>query len=86
LVDSAGDALNEILESVEISTKSTVDISSATAEQTKYSSDIVSSLEHIAGIADETAKGAKQSKESASTLEYLSKNLNQAVEKFRLSK
>jgi len=86
LVDSAGDALNEILESVEISTKSTVDISRATSEQTKFSSDIVSSLDHIAGIADETAKGAKQSKESASTLEYLSKNLNQAVEKFRLSK
>jgi len=86
LVDSAGDALKEILESVEISTKSTVDISSATSEQTKFSADIVSSLDHIAGIADETAKGAKQSRESASTLEFVSKNLNQAVEKFRLSK
>ena len=45
----------------------------------------VVSLEHIAGIAKETAESAKQSKESASTLEYLSQNLNQAVEKFRLA-
>lgn len=85
LVDGAGEALKEIIESVEISTKSTLDISNATSEQTKFSSDIVASLEHIAGIAKETADSAKQSKETASTLEYLSQNLNQAVEKFRLA-
>lgn len=85
LVDGAGVALREILGSVEISTKSVVEISSATQEQTKFSKDIVSSLEHIAGIAKETAEGAKQSKESASQLEVLSKTLNLAVEKFRLA-
>lgn len=85
LVDGAGEALKEIIESVEISTKSTLDISDATSEQTRFSSDIVASLEHIAGIAKETAESAKQSKETASTLEYLSQNLNQAVEKFRLA-
>jgi len=84
-VDGAADALREIIQSVEISTKSMLDISSATEEQTKFSSDIVATLEHIAGIAKETAEGAKQSKESASALEYLSKNLNQAVQKFRLA-
>jgi methyl-accepting chemotaxis protein len=84
-VDGAGDALREIIQSVEISTKSMLDISGATEEQTKFSADIVATLEHIAGIAKETAESAKQSKESASALEYLSKNLNQAVQKFRLA-
>lgn len=85
LVDDAGDTFKDVIQSVDISTHSTIDISSATEEQTKISSDIVSSLERIAGIAKETAESAKQSKESASSLEYLSKNLNQAVEKFRLA-
>lgn len=85
LVDGAGGALKEIIESVEISTKSTLDISNATEEQTKFSTDIVNSLEHIAGIAKETADSAKQSKDTASNLEFLSKNLNQTVEKFRLA-
>jgi len=85
LVDNAGDTFEDVIQSVDISTHSTVDISNATEEQTKISSDIVASLERIAGIAKETADSAKQSKESASSLEYLSKNLNQAVEKFRLA-
>lgn len=85
LVDSAGEALREILGSVEISTTSSVEISKGTQEQTRFSEKIVSTLEHIAGIAKETAEGAKQSKESATQLEYLSKNLNQAVAKFRLA-
>ena len=84
-MDDAGDTFKDVIQSVDISTHSTIDISSATEEQTKISSDIVSSLERIAGIAKETAESAKQSKESASSLEYLSKNLNQAVEKFRLA-
>ncbi len=85
LVDGAAEALSEILDSVEISTNSTVDISKATEEQARSSQNIVESLDRIAGIAKETAKGAKESKKSASTLEYLSRQLNQAVEKFRLS-
>lgn len=85
LVDGAGEALREILGSVEISTTSSVEISKGTQEQTRFSEKIVSTLEHIAGIAKETAEGAEQSKESATQLEYLSKNLNQAVAKFRLA-
>ncbi|RMH65155.1 MAG: methyl-accepting chemotaxis protein [Calditrichaeota bacterium] len=85
LVDGAAEALKEILDSVEISTSSTVDISKATEEQAQSSQNIVQSLEHIAGIAKETADGAKKSKESALSLEKLSKQLNQAVQKFRLS-
>lgn len=84
-VDGAADALREIIQSVEISAKSILDISEAMGEQAKFSSDIVATLEHIAGIAKETAESAKQSKESASALEYLSTNLNQAVQKFRLA-
>ncbi|HGY55102.1 MAG TPA: methyl-accepting chemotaxis protein [Caldithrix abyssi] len=86
MVDSAGVTLREILGSIEISTKSAVEISNATQEQTKYSQEIVQSLEHIAGIARETADGAKQSKEFATKLEALSTKLNQAVSKFRLAK
>jgi len=85
LVDGAGEVLKEIIQSVEISTKSTLEISEATEDQAKFSVDIVTTLEHISGIATETAESAKKSKESASALEYLSKNLNQAVEKFRLA-
>ncbi len=86
MVDSAGVTLREILGSIEISTNSAVEISNATQEQTKYSKEIVQSLEHIAGIARETADGAKQSKEYATKLESLSTKLNQAVSKFRLAK
>jgi twitching motility protein PilJ len=86
LVDGAGEALREILGSVEISTSSAVKISSATQEQTKFSEEIVSTLEHISTIAKETADSANQSKESATQLEFLSQNLNQAVAKFRLAK
>ncbi len=85
LVDGAAEALSEILESVEISTSSTLDISKATEEQARSSQNIVQSLEHIAGIAKKTANGAIKSKESALSLEKLSKQLNQAVQKFRLS-
>lgn len=85
LVDGAGEALRDILSSVEISTASTADISEATQEQTKYSKDIVAALENIAGITKETAGRAKQSREAAVQLENLSKTLNQAVEKFRLA-
>ncbi len=85
LVDNAGDTFEDVIQSVDISTHSTIDISNATEEQTKISSDIVASLERIAGIAKETAESAKQSKESASSLEKKKKNLNQAVEKFRLA-
>jgi len=86
LVDSSGDVLREIAERVEISTTSSVEISTATEEQTRFSQDIVSSLEHIAGIAKETAEGAEQSKEAAKKLEILSQELNQTVAKFRLAK
>lgn len=85
LVDGAGEVLREILGSVEISAVSAGEISNAMHEQTKFSKDIAASLEHIAMIAKETAEGARQSKEAASQLEFLSKNLNQAVEKFRLA-
>ena len=61
------------------------EISTATEEQTRFSKEIVTSLDHIAGIAKKTAVGAEQSKEAAKKLEYLSKELNQTVEKFRLA-
>jgi len=86
LVDAAGEVLRDILGSVEISALSASEISNAMQEQTKFSKDIAANLEHIAVIAKDTAEGARQSKESATQLEFLSKNLNQAVEKFRLSK
>ncbi len=85
LVDSSGEMLREIAERVEVSTTSSVEISKATEEQTRFSQEIVSSLEHIAGIAKETAEGAEQSKEAAKKLESLSRELNKTVAKFRLA-
>jgi len=85
LVDSAGEVLRDIVGKVEISTKSSIEISTATEEQTRFSREIVASLEHIAGIAKETAEGAKQSTQAATQLEALSGTLNRAVQKFRLA-
>ena len=85
LMDSAGDALREILEKVNISSDSATKISEATKDQTKFSRQITISLEEIAGIARETADHAQQSKEAAAQLEALSMELNKAVEKFKLS-
>jgi twitching motility protein PilJ len=86
LVDEAGDALREILGSVEISAHSAAEISNATQEQTRFSKDIVASLVNIATIAKETARNAGVAEEDAKRLEKLSVNLRQAVEKFRLAK
>ena len=83
-VDTAGEVLREIVGKVEISTNSSIEISTATEEQTRFSEEIVSSLEHIAVIAKETAEGAKNSTESATQMEALSQTLEQAVQKFRL--
>ncbi|MHB2155168.1 methyl-accepting chemotaxis protein [Calditrichota bacterium GD2] len=85
LVDQTGDALREILEKVEISSNAASDISQATEEQTRYSQQIARALEEIAGIAKTTADRAQQSRQAAQQLEALSKELNKAVEKFKLS-
>jgi len=85
LVDSAGEALREIVGRVEISANSSVEISKATEEQTRFSQDIVRSMEHISTIARDTATSAEQSKQEATKLEFLSKELNQTVAKFRLA-
>ena len=85
LVDSAGEILKEILGSVEISSSSIIDISKATHEQTEFSENIAKSLEEIAEIAKKTAERSKQSIESVTELEFLSKTLNQTVEKFKLA-
>lgn len=85
LVDSAGEVLREIVGRVEVSTTSSEEISNATEEQTRFSQEIVSSMEHISGIAKETAEGAEKSKDAANKLEFLSKELNQTVAKFKLA-
>ena len=85
LMDEAGESLREILDKVNISSDSATKISEATKDQTKFSRQITISLEEIAGIAKETADHAQQSKEAATRLEALSLELNNAVEKFKLS-
>ncbi len=85
LVDQTGEALKEILEKVEISSSAASDISVATENQTKFSQQITLALEEIAGIAKTTADRAQQSRQAAQQLEALSKELNKAVEKFKLS-
>jgi len=84
-VDAAGSALREILGAVDISTTSVAEISKATEKQLKSSEDIVKVMEGIASIAHQTADGAKQSEIEITRLESLSKSLNSAVSKFKLS-
>jgi len=84
-VDAAGSALREILGAVDISTTSVGEINKATEKQLKSSEDIVKVMEGIALIAHQTADGAKQSEIEITRLESLSKSLNSAVLKFKLS-
>ena len=84
-VDAAGSALREIIGAVDISTTSVREITKATAEQLKSSEDIVRVMEGIAMIAHQTAEGAKQTETEITRLESLSKSLNDAVSKFKLS-
>jgi twitching motility protein PilJ len=84
-VDAAGSALREILGAVDISTTSVGEISKATEKQLKSSEDIVKVMVAIASIAHQTADGAKQTEIEITRLETLSKSLNNAVSKFKLS-
>ena len=85
MVDEAGAALMEILEAVDISTGSVEEITEATQRQLKSSEDIVTIMEKIARIAQQTADGAKKSEVGINELETLSKSLNDAVAKFKLT-
>jgi twitching motility protein PilJ len=85
MVDEAGSALREILGAVDISTTSVEEITEATEQQVKSSEDIVEIMENIAKIAQQTADGAKKSEDEITRLESLSKSLNNAVSKFKLS-
>jgi len=84
-VDAAGSALREIQGAVEISTSSVAEITKATEKQLKASEDIVNVMEGVASIAKRTAEGAKQTENEITRLESLSKSLNSAVSKFKLS-
>lgn len=84
-VDEAGAALKEIIQMVQDSSKSITEISGTFQQQAKASSDIAEAMKRTASIAQETAGGAKQSRKLAEQMETLSRMLNTAVSKFRLS-
>jgi len=85
MVDTAGSALKEILSAVHISTTTAGEISLATRHQLQSTQDIVSIMEKIMKIAQQTAEGAKKTEEEIKHLESLSRSLNGAVAKFKLS-
>lgn len=85
LVDEAGTTLNDIVGSVEKSDESMAVITDATRNQLKSNENVVMIMERIAKIALQTAEGAKKSEQEIAELEKLSKNLNNAVSKFKLS-
>ncbi len=85
-VDEAGTALKQIIEMVQVSSRSITEISGAFQQQTKASSDIAEAMKRTATIAQETARGARKSHTLAEEMETLSRILNMAVSKFRLSK
>ncbi len=85
-VDEAGAALKEIIAMVQDSSQSITEISGSFQQQTKASSDIAEAVKRTATIAQETAKSARHSRKLAEQMETLSRMLNTAVSKFRLSK
>jgi methyl-accepting chemotaxis protein len=85
LVDNAGTALREILVAVNVSATSVEEITSAAQNQLKSNENIAKVMEKIASIAQETADGAKKSEKEIMNLEQLSKSLDNAVSKFKLS-
>jgi methyl-accepting chemotaxis protein len=85
MVDTAGSALKEILSAVHVSTTSAGEISRATRHQLQSTQDIVSIMEKILKIAQQTAQGAKKTEAEITHLESLSRSLNGAVAKFKLS-
>jgi len=85
-VDEAGAALKEIIAMVQDSSQSITEISGSFQQQTKASSDIAEAVKRTATIAQETAKNARHSRKLAEQMETLSRMLNTAVSKFRLSK
>ena len=84
-VEEAGAALKEIIEMVQDSSQSITEISGAFQQQTKSSSDIADAMKRTDSIAKETALGARQSRKLAEQMETLSRRLNTAISKFRLS-
>ena len=85
MVDNAGTALKEILVAVNVSATSVEEITSAAQNQLKSNENIAKVMEKIASIAQETADGAKKSEKEIMKLEELSKSLDNAVSKFKLS-
>jgi methyl-accepting chemotaxis protein len=85
MVDEAGVSLREILGAVDTSARSASEITDATQKQLKSSQDIVRIMEDIAKIAEQTAEGAKKSEIEIARLETLSKSLNEAITKFKLT-
>ena len=85
MVDQAGTALKEILAAVNISATSVEEINNAAQNQLKSNENIAIVMEKIAKIAQETADGAKKSENEIVKLEEMSKSLDNAVSKFKLS-
>lgn len=85
MVDKAGTALKEILAAVNISATAAEEINNAAQNQLKSNENIALVMEKIAKIAQETAEGAKKSENEIVKLEELSKSLDNAVSKFKLS-
>jgi twitching motility protein PilJ len=85
MVDQAGNALKDILVAVNVSATSVEEITNAAQNQLKSNENIAKVMEKIASIAQETANGAKKSEKEIMKLEELSKSLDNAVSKFKLS-
>ena len=84
-VDEAGSALKEIIGMVQDSSQSITEISGAFQQQTKASSDIAEAVKRTATIAKDTAENSRHSRKLAEQMESLSRMLNTAVSKFRMS-
>jgi methyl-accepting chemotaxis protein len=82
LAKTAGEALSEILDMVDHTTKSAKQISIATQQQRSASEQVVATMREVADVSKQSAAGSKQSIASATEMSTLSNRLKEAVDRF----
>ena len=79
MIDEQGQLLGEIRRNVSITAKHIIDIVSATAEQSKASSEIERNTQEIAVMAEQSHASARSTSETARQLSGIAARLSQSV-------
>jgi len=85
LANNAGDALREIVASVQGVSSIVRQIATAAEEQSSAAEEISSNVAAISSVAEQSAQGALQTKEAAEDLNVVSEDLKSTVGKFKVA-